>query len=156
MKLDDTLRTLMLITGSMMMSSLLFAVALFMIEFPEGEPPELGLIPLVMPVVALGSAGASFIVPALVYRPPEVTGLSPEEEVTKIAGFYQTRTLVTLAMCESVAIFGFVLGFLGQTPWWILPFVLTAIVLMALHFPRKSALIALLSPQAARFVERDT
>jgi hypothetical protein len=48
---------------------------------------------------------------------------------------YVTELIVTLALAESVAIFGLVLGFLGAPAHVVVPFFAVTWVLMLLNFP---------------------
>ncbi|MGB5413418.1 MAG: hypothetical protein WBN01_02140, partial [Polyangiales bacterium] len=52
-------------------------------------------------------------------------------------GGYLTMLIVALALAESVAIFGLVLGFLGAPAIVVVPFFALAWILMILRFPTK-------------------
>ena len=52
-------------------------------------------------------------------------------------GGYLAALIVALALAESVAIFGLVLGFLGAPPTVVVPFFVVAWILMIIRFPTR-------------------
>jgi F0F1-type ATP synthase membrane subunit c/vacuolar-type H+-ATPase subunit K len=84
--------------------------------------------PLVL--AAVSTAGASLLVPRIMLR-RRVNGESAGREERNDL----TELIVTLALAESVAIFGLVLGFLGAPARVVVPFFAVTWVLMLLRFP---------------------
>jgi len=81
-------------------------------------------------LAAVSTAGASLLVPRIMLR-RRVNGQSAGQEERN----YLTELIVTLALAESVAIFGLVLGFLGAPARVAVPFFAVTWVLMLLRFP---------------------
>jgi len=70
------------------------------------------------------TAGGSLLAPRFVRR----------------SGSYIVTLILTMALAESVAIFGLVLGFLGAPPAVVMPFFFLTWILMLLRFPTKEKL----------------
>lgn len=81
---------------------------------------------------ALGSAGASLFAPRFVRRSPPSGTQAP----------YLVALILSLALAESVAILGLVLGFMGAPPTVVLPFFVVTWLLMILRFPTQSRIDA--------------
>lgn len=72
---------------------------------------------------------------------PKVRVFSDAQKARAIAlATYQTSLILGMAMAESVALFGFVLGFLGFAPLQVLPFWIVAWLLMLSRFPNDKAI----------------
>jgi F0F1-type ATP synthase membrane subunit c/vacuolar-type H+-ATPase subunit K len=117
-----------IIWASLFGSTLLYVAILELATVQsEGSWPVL-LYPLVL--AAVSTAGASLLVPRIMLR-RRVNGQSAGQEEPN----YLTELIVTLALAESVAIFGLVLGFLGAPARVVVPFFAVTWVLMLLRFP---------------------
>jgi hypothetical protein len=79
---------------------------------------------------AASTAGASLLMPRIMLR-RRANGQS----LARRERNYVTELIVTLALAESVAIFGLVLGFLGAPARVVVPFFAVTWVLMLLRFP---------------------
>lgn len=156
--IDDKLKTLKIIAGSLMFSGLIYSGCLFIIS---GEPREVSVgISLSMFAAAMGSMAGAIVIRhvlmgsfALLPRQHRETTspLSPDETreaVQNAVGRYMTGTIVSMALAESVILFGFVLAYLTAEPLRIVPFLLAGELLMLVVFPRRSILETLLSPAA--------
>ncbi len=64
---------------------------------------------------------------------------NPEQALVDALKRAQTTFIIGMALCESIALLGFVLGFMGEPPAKYLPFFAVALLLMATKFPRTSA-----------------
>jgi len=80
---------------------------------------------------AASTAGASLLVPRIMLRPRANAQSVEQRERNSV-----TELIVTLALAESVAIFGLVLGFLGAPARVVVPFFAASWALMLLRFPR--------------------
>ncbi len=65
----------------------------------------------------------------------------PAEAVSSAFAPFQTPWLLGMALCESIALFGLVLGYLGENMLVASAFFLVALVLMASKYPRVSTII---------------
>lgn len=156
--LDAKIRTLTIITLAMMTSGFLYTGVLF---FIATEPQEVEVtVNLVMIAAAFAVMGAVLPVRRVLMggfallpeSKPSTTDPLPPDETRKAllaaTARYTTGTIVSMAMSESVILFGFVMAFLAQEPFRIVPFLLAGELLMVAMFPRRSILETLLSPAA--------
>lgn len=116
--------------------STLIYVAVLELRPAPGEPRWEALV---FPLLFAGAttAGASLLAPRIMKsrRPSERT--SPDAASKDAPGAYLVALIVALALAESVAIFGLVLGFLGAPPSVVMPFFAVAWVLMIIRFPTR-------------------
>jgi len=146
--------------GALLFSTLVYLVILQVIELPEAEPDPV-MLP-VLGVAGLGSAIISIFLPAHLHRQqaavskleveevpdPTAQGMfrdqiptlrrfaDPDAVVAKGAAIFFTPFILGMAMAESVAIYGFFLGFIGFDLVTIIPFWVAAWALMLVRFPR--------------------
>jgi F0F1-type ATP synthase membrane subunit c/vacuolar-type H+-ATPase subunit K len=80
---------------------------------------------------AASTAGASLLVPRIMRRRRAIDQSAEQRERNSV-----TELIVILALAESVAIFGLVLGFLGAPARVVVPFFAVSWFLMLLRFPR--------------------
>ena len=85
---------------------------------------------------AVGTAGASLIAPRFVRRMPS------EQTRSSSQSPYLVALILSLALAESVAILGLVLGFLSAPPSVVMPFFVVTWVLMIIRFPTQQRLDA--------------
>ncbi len=158
------LRTLRIIAGAMMLSGVLYAGVLFVVA---GEPAEvdvainLGLIAATVAVTVALLPVRRVVMGGLALLPPPQGGLAdpqPEPEasaaILAAAMRYTSGTIVSLALSESVILFGFVQAWLSQQPLRILPFLLAGELMMVVMFPRRAGLESLLSPATRAALRR--
>lgn len=158
------LRTPRILWGALLFSTVLYLVVLFMVHPPHQElqplyPPLFGLL-------SLGIAVVSFVLPAQGYKQtvlrqkPEIaeeadqqgSDIIPYRDAPKRRVFasptdarrmariaYQTPFILGMALSEAIALFGFVLGFLGHPLPYFIPFFVFAWVLMLVRFPTEKA-----------------
>lgn len=148
--------------GALLFSTLVYLVILQVIELPEAETDPTMLT--VLAVAGLSSAIISVVWPAFLQRQlaaaskleveevpdPDAQAMfrdqiptlrrfaDPDAVVSKGAAIFFTPFILGMALAESVAIYGFVLGFLGFDLVTIIPFWVTAWALMLVRFPRWS------------------
>lgn len=156
---DPVVASARIIWLAILLSVMLFYVALRFAQRPSA-PADPSLFPI-FAAVALGLAVASFVVPAHLRQaqaknfvletreaPGVVTPDSPNatkrvfadpEKALKVARqLFQTHLVLSLALSEAVALFGFVLGYQGFPDDRILPFFVTAIALIVLRYPAEN------------------
>lgn len=71
-----------------------------------------------------------------------------EEPITplKALGIYQSASLIGWSLAESISIYGLVLFFLSRELWTIYPFVGVGALLIAITYPRRGQIDAIISP----------
>ena len=117
-----------IIWASLFGSTLLYVAILELATVQTEGSWTILFYPLVL--AAVSTAGASLLVPRIMLR-RRVNGQSAAQEERN----YITELIITLALAESVAIFGLVLGFLGAPARAVVPFFAVTWVLMLLRFP---------------------
>lgn len=98
---------------------------------------------LVLPFAFAGvmTAGASLLAPRFVRKKP--SGSTPGgSSSSQAVGPYLVALILSLALAESVCIFGLVLGFLGAPATVVMPFFFVTWVLMIIRFPTREKLDA--------------
>jgi hypothetical protein len=155
------LQTPRILWGALFASTVIFFVIMLVVHPETSGPPE----PIMAPAlgfVALTTAVMSFIIPRMNYRQAtaNVKLDTVEESVDtgsdvlpyrggakrrvftdakaarkKALMIFQTPFILSLALSESIALYGFVLGFLGFHFLIALPFFIVSWVLIALRFP---------------------
>ena len=147
-------RSSRLIALAMMISGVVYAAILYLIELGEPEPEAIEAMFLPLAGVAVMCAIASFMVPRIMQQSMEQQGAgarrgsSPDQEIRRVIAQHRTTTIISLANCEAIILFGFVLAFLGREVEHIFPFLLAGEALMLIHFPRISAIEGRLSTAA--------
>ncbi len=151
-------------------SALLFPVLLVVIRSSGGDvpdgPPDFVLLPA-FGAAALGSVTASFVVPTLQRKQafgrlrletrevPDDTAMPMygQQATRKVIAdraralsvalpAYQTGFILTMALREAVATFGFVLGMVGFDLVVAAPFFAIAVLLMLIEFPSEDRILA--------------
>jgi len=132
-----------LISAAMMASVLAYLLVAGILErsgnFPASPVPgdQMRMLRIVIFVIAIGDGLFSFIIKGFLLKGADIPqGVSENLIVPVLAQKLQTSTIVVMAFCESVAIFGLVLFILtgGSTDFYIL--LALSLALMAVHFPR--------------------
>ncbi|MDH3654114.1 MAG: hypothetical protein OEN21_07595 [Myxococcales bacterium] len=111
-------------------STLIYLVILEVVQLQTGGSWQLLVYPLAF--IAVTTAGASLMAPRLMLRRRASDASAGSDD-----GGYLTTLIVALALAESVAIFGLVLGFLGAPATVVVPFFAVAWILMMVRFPTK-------------------
>jgi hypothetical protein len=156
------LQVMRIIWIALMVSVVLYDVMLVQLRKqhdPSGDvPPHL---PEMLALLAVVIAIVSFVLPRRLFtvalkrvdvkvaeEPGEVVGSfresapvrravsNPEVAVLAALAGFQSPFLVGMALCESIALFGFLLGFLGESMKVALGFFLVSLALMAVRYPR--------------------
>lgn len=161
--MQQRLMTARILWGALLASTVMFLVVL---QFAKNPDPELiPLMPPLLGLVALGVAVVSVALPSYQVKTvlgksdvavteeadPNASGIIPYRDAPKrrvfarpeqaeITAFmaYQPALILGCALSESVALFGFVLGFLGHSPAIYLPFFAVAWGLFAIRFPTRA------------------
>ncbi len=164
MRPNPLLLTQRIIWFALLSASILYMVIAFVLvkRPPLLEPPN-PIMPLVFGIVAISVTAASFFVPRIVYAqtvqkmnvetkeeaapnafpegyrdalPKRIVFADPQAAIGTALICWQTPLIISLALSEAVALFGFVLAQLGFAPMYTLPFFLAGAVLIAIRFPR--------------------
>jgi F0F1-type ATP synthase membrane subunit c/vacuolar-type H+-ATPase subunit K len=129
--MKDSLLVPRILWAALFASTLIYLLVLEVVELQTGRSWETLLYPLAF--AAVTTAGASLMAPRMMLHKRPSRGTST---VTHDGG-YLTTLIVALALAESVAIFGLVLGFLGAPPTVVVPFFVVAWILMIIRFPTR-------------------
>ncbi len=155
------MRTFRILWGALFASTVIFFVIMLVVH-PENQGPPQSIMAPAFAFVALTTAVMSFIMPRMNYRQaianvkletveqsvdtgsdvlPYRSGAKrrvfakPDQARRKALVIFQTPFILSLALSESIALYGFILGFLGFHFLIALPFFLVSWVLIALRFP---------------------
>ena len=148
-------------------STIVLLVVVFTAAPPDSGPQSPTLLPM-LAVVSLAVLVMSFILPArqqavglagsklavteepdpgasevIPYRdaPKRQVFADPKQALKRAFGLYVPRFILEMALSEAVAVFGFVLGFLGYPPVMFLPFFGLSWLAMAARFPTPGKVI---------------
>ncbi len=156
------LQTLRIICSAIAFTNIVYFGILFVVERPsELENPV--MLPA-MGFVALSVAVMSVVFPSFMWKtalksarvasheqedPDSPSGFrktirvasNPDQLMATLRAGYQTKTILGCALGESVALFGFVLGFLGLSIVMTLPFFLVSMGLILAHFPSEAKML---------------
>lgn len=146
--------------GAIYFSTFLFLVVLVVQPGPRPEPQP--VMAYAFAVLGLGLAVVSFTLPVILRKnafdkvrleiteaaDPNASGIIPYRDAPKRRVFadptaamgtafavYQTTLILGCALNEAIALFGFMLGFLGHPPQVFMPFFVLAWLLFPFRFP---------------------
>jgi F0F1-type ATP synthase membrane subunit c/vacuolar-type H+-ATPase subunit K len=128
--MKDSLFVPRILWAALFASTLIYLLVLEVVEVQTGGSWQMLVYPLAF--IAVTTGGASLIAPRMMLRRPRSDASTGPAD-----GGYVTTLIVALALAESVAIFGLVLGFLGAPPTIVVPFFAVAWILMIIRFPTK-------------------
>lgn len=141
------LQTMRILWASLASSTAFFLVVLRMHAPEESEaPPHMAEI---FGALALGTAVLAVFFPAqqlsraLRVMPAPTRGRvfeNPEQALIDAFKRAQSTFIIGMALCESIALLGLVLGLMGEPKSAYVPFFVFAVALMATKFPRTSAI----------------
>jgi len=123
--------------AALFISTLLY-LAVIELTTVEGEPNWQGLL-LPLAVAAAMTAGASLVAPRILLR-QRSSKSTDESSSTRAAGAYLNSLILSMALAETVAILGFVLGLRGAPVTVVMPFFVVTWILMLLRFPTQEKL----------------
>jgi hypothetical protein len=130
---DSQLRFLRILHGALLISILFYGA--FGEKLGPAEPKDLKFLPPLFAAPAIVNALIALFFRARMVRPAE-DALRLRADDAQALGRWRVGNIVVLVMCESVALFGFVLRMLGGTLLISAPFYMVAILLMLLWTPR--------------------
>ncbi len=163
------------------MTTLVYLMIMFVASPHRDAAPDRAMI-LALVICALASSALSLVLPEVMWKRSlsrldlptrEARGSSaslvlrdeaptlkvyddPEAARLAVTGCFFSPFILGMALAESVAIFGLILGFLGSPPTVSLPFFLVSWGLLATRFPReKATLEAAEELTGVRFVAPD-
>lgn len=124
----------LILWGALLSSTLVYPVISFVLKAPEDFQAAEGfdVLAIAMGGAAVSSAVMSFVLKHLLFGKPASQGKATRQT-------WQTAHIISWAMSESVAIFGFVLFMLSYQQMYMAPFMAGSWLLFALHFPKKSS-----------------
>ena len=141
---NRTYMLVLMIWGSMIFSVLMY-VAISFVLTQNKKPVENSSIPMMrnifMALSFSGAGAAYFIKQALLKR---ITSRPGAANAVALAAQYQTAGIVTFALSEACAVYGFVLVFLSNSMKEIFPFTGISLFCFMIFFPRKAELETLL------------
>lgn len=156
------LRVLTIVCAALMASVIIYGAIPFLVTpaDPDQEPqavllPVLGFVSLMMLPITL--VARKVLLGAIALLGPDELAVSradpmdremAADQLTGKLARYFNGTIVSMALAESIAIYGLVLAFVGFPPVTAIPFCLLALAAQAIFFPRASALLGLLDPAA--------
>lgn len=100
--------------------------------------PRWGFLLLPLSIAGASTGAASLLVPRIMLRRHRSSRGRSEPSSAGGAGAYLVTLIVGLALAESVAIFGLVLGLQGAPPRVVMPFFAATWVLMLIRFPTQA------------------
>jgi F0F1-type ATP synthase membrane subunit c/vacuolar-type H+-ATPase subunit K len=124
------------IWAALFVSTLIYIVVLELTKVQNDASWQALLYPLAFGAVM--TASASLVVPRMVLK-QGAAGTRGDASNTR-GGRYLTALILALALAESIAIFGLVLGFLGAPPAVVVPFFAVTWILMLIRFPTQEKL----------------
>jgi hypothetical protein len=114
-------------------ASTLLYIAVLELTIVQGESDwQALLLPLAFAGVTV--AGGSLVAPRILRR-QQSTKANEERSSPQAAGTYLVALILAMALAESVAIFGLVLGFRGAPATVVMPFFVVTWILMVIRFP---------------------
>lgn len=175
---NQALTTMRIMWASLMFSVCILLVVVFIVPPEPGALPPLAL-PL-FALVALSTAVLSFVIPKRSYAaaaksveipvaPSQDSGgmpagmfqgagparklpAHPDEARRRATVLFQTQFILSLALSEAVALFGFMLGHLGFSLVQFVPFFAVSLALMALRFPTEERIVAMFEAATGVYV----
>lgn len=116
-------------------------IVLFLKDSPTAKPSD--FIHTLRPILYFLGLSMGFIIPFIrrvMLKPknPDSSPPSDQPRSLQITGQLQTTTIVTMALIESICIYGLALFFVGKNPRDFYPLFLFALSLSAIYFPRLS------------------
>lgn len=150
-RLSQGLMTMRILWGALLFSQFLFIAILAYLKTVLRMPPN-PLLPVL--TIGLGVLGivvgvASHIVPRLPFRRIEATRPRPgdpnENDIAlRMLPKAQSSLILGSALCESISLYGFMLGYLGAEWSIIAPFFAAGIVLQLSRFPSVAFILGLM------------
>lgn len=154
----EGMQTRRILWAALLASTFVYLLVLVVVAKAPHTPPD-PILATVFAVLALGSVAIAFVLPSRLFaqglatlrfetsetgtfgdRPAGTRVFtSPDRARSAAQPALQTTFVLRMAMLESVALYGFVLGFLGHPTFVYLPFFVLAWALMAMQFPTSEA-----------------
>ena len=175
---NQALTTMRIMWASLMFSVCIMLVVVFIVPHEPVSAPAF-YVPL-FAAVALWCALLSFVLPKRMYvqgaknqeiplspsqsfggmpggmfqdaGPARKLPAHPDEARRHATVLFQTQFILSLALSEAVALFGFMLGHLGFSPVQFVPFFVVSLALMALRFPTEERIVAMFEAATGVYV----
>lgn len=163
------MRTILILWTALLLSIGIYAAILIIPLMPLPQTPQNPIMLYAIAPVALIVAVVSFILPAQMYRqaalrnapktieqsiqddsfsaayrnapPTQTKKYFADTKAAQQSAFavFMTPFILRLALSESIALFGFTLGFLGFPALHVAPFFILSVILFILRFPTQNA-----------------
>lgn len=131
--MEPTLRTLRLIWGAFLCS--IFVYILIGERVPHSSPPAIMVLGAIAFLCVANVGGIFFFRRMMVDKAAAILGSHPDEP--SALARWRAGSIITLALCESVALFGFVSRMLGFSFSQVAMYYLSALILMIFLLPRR-------------------
>jgi hypothetical protein len=171
MRAHPALTTLRILWFALFVSTFLYMGIAYGVLAKKAPVPQVPIMPPIFGALSLAVAGMSFLLPKITYSQAaknahvkideEVTTNSafpdryrdavprqrvfaePSEALSKAFACFMSPFILSLALSEAVALFGFVLAQLGFEMMITLPFFVAGAALIAVRFPRQETVVAM-------------
>ena len=127
-------RICQIIAGALVTGVVVFATVAFVIA--KGEPAKSPMISLMGAGMAVMMVVARFIVPMVIVNggKPQLKQSSGDEQRSLLAGLYQTKMIVGMAVLEGAAFFN-LMAYIMEKQFWTYGVVAFLLGVMAISFP---------------------
>jgi hypothetical protein len=149
--LSQGLMRMRVLWGALLVSQFLFLGTLAYLKTVMRTPPHsmLSVLTIGLGVLGIGLAIASHLLPKMPFRRLDETRPRPgdptENEVAlRMLPKAQTGLILGSALCESISLYGFALGFLGAEWTVVAPFFVAGVVLQLSRFPSVAFILGLM------------
>jgi hypothetical protein len=133
------LRFLQILYGALVVSTVLYWVVLQMIVTPKESPLDVSIVYMLgagAGMEALGILFLRFSVMARLLQPEDTANQQSADDHLMRLGALRFWYIIVYTLTESVALMGFVAGFLNGDAYQAVPFFAVAFVLFALCYPQ--------------------
>jgi F0F1-type ATP synthase membrane subunit c/vacuolar-type H+-ATPase subunit K len=135
--MEPSRKLLQIVRGAMLFSILLYAFVGEQVRHTPGAPPDRNFY-FALTLVAIITVGMVFAIRRTFILRAEAT-LAAQPEDAAALGRWRTGYIITFVLCETVALYGLVLRFLGFTLSDVAPFYVAGFALMLMLGPRRPA-----------------
>lgn len=170
MRPHPALMTLRILWFALLMSTFLYMGISYGVLPKRAATPQIPIMPMVLGSLSLVLMGMSFLLPRMTYQqaakaadvkieeevapnafpdryreamPKRTVFTEPDAAMGKAFACFQAPFILSLALSEAIAIFGFVLAQLGFEMMASLPFFLVGAALIAIRFPQQANILAM-------------
>ncbi len=123
-----------IISGALIMGVVIFACVAFFVA--KGEPAKSPMLALIGAGMAMMAVVVRFIVPTIIVNAGKarLKEASDADQMSQLAGLYQTKMIVGMAVLEGAAFFNLV-AYISEKQFWTYGVVAFLVGVMAISFP---------------------